>query len=131
MFHSRGSLAPYLSLRSRMIVVAGVVVLFVVALAQGEDVDGAGERDVDRLVHAPAVEPVDEAAGATLVVGRGDERGVDAQAGRRGRVGPRGDVVGQRDVGQRAVIEVELDRDLGRLRAHEALGLGARGDSEQ
>jgi hypothetical protein len=104
-----------------VVVEAGVVP---VPRDDGVDVDRAGERNGDRLVDAPAVEPVDQTADALLELGGSEHRGVDAQPGTRRGIGAHRDVVRQRDVRQGEVIEVELDRDVGGQRPHQSLGLG-------
>ena len=94
-------------------VVPGVGV--VLAVVEVEDVEVPVERHRDGRKGPEAVEGVEQAAQVALELRRRDERGVDAQPGGAGRVGPGGEVVGEGDLGQRRVREIERDPRPARL----------------
>ena len=103
-------------------VVGEVVVVALVPRAEGGQVErgsvvpvvgaalGEIERHRDGREGAPALHLVEAGARLLLELGGRDEAGVDPQAGARGGVGPGRRVVGEGDLGQGLVSEIEPHR---------------------
>ena len=89
-------------------IVARIEAIKPVALDDVLGVERRIKRQGDRRERAPPVELVEAAAHLLLPDGGRDDAGVEAQVGRRGRVAAGGDVVGERDLGERPAGEVEV-----------------------